>query len=105
MLHDPVDSERRRVRHHMGMHVVLAAGDIENRDDCERLVRAFYGRTLGDPVIGWIFVNVAQLRVSRCAGVRELAVLIRRVCLADAAPRWRRPTTTLSFECRTPALR
>jgi hemoglobin len=58
---DPVDSERRRVRHHMGMHVGLAARDIENRDDCERLVRAFYGRALADPVIGRIFVNVAQL--------------------------------------------
>ena len=63
MLHDPVGSERLRVRHHMGMHMGLAAGDIENRDDCERLVRAFYGRALADPVIGWIFVNVAQLNL------------------------------------------
>ncbi|MCW2952154.1 MAG: hypothetical protein JWQ48_1324 [Conexibacter sp.] len=35
--------------------------DIEDRADCERLVRAFYGRALGDPIIGWIFVDVAQL--------------------------------------------
>jgi hemoglobin len=35
--------------------------DIEDRADCERLVRAFYGRALTDPIIGWIFVDVAQL--------------------------------------------
>jgi hemoglobin len=35
--------------------------DIENRSDCERLVRAFYGRALTDPVIGFIFVDVAKL--------------------------------------------
>ena len=35
--------------------------DIEDRADCERLVRAFYGRALTDPMIGWIFVDVARL--------------------------------------------
>jgi hemoglobin len=35
--------------------------DIETRDDCEALVRAFYGRALGDPIIGWIFTDVARL--------------------------------------------
>jgi hemoglobin len=35
--------------------------DIEDRADCERLVRGFYGRALGDPMIGWIFVDVARL--------------------------------------------
>lgn len=35
--------------------------DIEDRADCERLVRAFYGRALHDPVIGFIFVDVARL--------------------------------------------
>ncbi len=35
--------------------------DIETREDCERLVRAFYARTLEDPIIGWIFVDVARL--------------------------------------------
>lgn len=35
--------------------------DISSRDDCERLVRAFYGRALTDPVIGFIFVDVAHL--------------------------------------------
>jgi hemoglobin len=36
-------------------------GDIETRADCERLVRAFYGRALEDPVIGFIFTDVAKL--------------------------------------------
>src|SRR3954452_5522833 len=40
---------------------VSASRDIETRGDCERLVRAFYGRALEDPVIGWIFVDVAKL--------------------------------------------
>jgi hemoglobin len=35
--------------------------DITDRDDCERLVRAFYERALVDPLIGWIFVDVARL--------------------------------------------
>jgi hemoglobin len=35
--------------------------DIQDRADCERLVRAFYGRALSDPVIGFIFVDVAHL--------------------------------------------
>jgi len=35
--------------------------DIESRADCERLVRAFYGRALHDPMIGWIFTDVAKL--------------------------------------------
>jgi hemoglobin len=35
--------------------------DIEDRADCERLVRAFYGRALTDPMIGYLFVDVAKL--------------------------------------------
>jgi hemoglobin len=35
--------------------------DIEDRADCERLVRAFYGRALTDPIIGFLFVDVAHL--------------------------------------------
>ncbi len=35
--------------------------DIESREDCERLVRAFYSRALVDPMVGWIFVDVAKL--------------------------------------------
>lgn len=35
--------------------------DIETRADVERLVRAFYGRALTDPIIGFLFVDVAKL--------------------------------------------
>jgi hemoglobin len=35
--------------------------DITTREDCERLVRAFYERALTDPVIGFIFTDVARL--------------------------------------------
>jgi hemoglobin len=35
--------------------------DIATRADCERLVRSFYGRALHDPMIGWIFTDVAKL--------------------------------------------
>jgi len=35
--------------------------DIETRDDCERLVRAFYARAMTDPMIGYLFVDVAKL--------------------------------------------
>jgi hemoglobin len=44
----------------IGMH---DRGDIEQRSDCERLVRAFYERALADAVIGWIFTDVAKLDV------------------------------------------
>src|SRR6201996_6913469 len=56
-----------------------ARHDIENRDDCERLVRAFYGRALTDPVIGFIFVDVAKLdleaHVPRIASFWETILL------------------------------
>jgi hemoglobin len=35
--------------------------DIETRGDVERLVRAFYGRAMDDPMIGYLFTDVAQL--------------------------------------------
>jgi hemoglobin len=35
--------------------------DIENRDDIERLVRAFYGKAMTDEIIGYIFTDVAKL--------------------------------------------
>ncbi|MEA2385662.1 MAG: hemoglobin [Solirubrobacteraceae bacterium] len=35
--------------------------DIETRADCERLVRAFYSKALVDPVIGYIFTDVAHV--------------------------------------------
>jgi hemoglobin len=38
-----------------------ASSDISTRDDCERLVRAFYGRALTDEIIGWLFTDVAKL--------------------------------------------
>ena len=37
------------------------ARDIETREDCERLVRAFYGRAMTDPHIGYLFTDVAHL--------------------------------------------
>jgi hemoglobin len=40
---------------------VSPRADIATREDCERLVRAFYTRALADPVIGFIFVDVAHL--------------------------------------------
>ena len=43
------------------MRVGAERHDIESRADCERLVRAFYGRALEDPIIGFIFVDVAKL--------------------------------------------
>jgi hemoglobin len=53
--------------------------DIETRLDCERLVRAFYGRALVDPVIGWIFVDIARLdleaHVPRIASFWETILL------------------------------
>jgi hemoglobin len=39
----------------------VPGSDIETRADCERLVRAFYGRMLTDPIMGWIFTDVAKL--------------------------------------------
>ena len=44
-----------------GMAPTPPLGDIETRADCERLVRAFYLRALDDPIIGWIFTDVAHL--------------------------------------------
>ena len=35
--------------------------DLDTRADVERLVRAFYGRALTDPIIGFIFTDVAKL--------------------------------------------
>ncbi len=40
---------------------MLDRDDIVGRADCERLVRAFYGRVLSDPVLGFIFTDVAHL--------------------------------------------
>ena len=35
--------------------------DIATREDCERLVRAFYARAFDDAIIGWLFTDVAKL--------------------------------------------
>jgi hemoglobin len=35
--------------------------DIETREDVERLVRAFYGRALEDPIIGFLFTDIARM--------------------------------------------
>jgi hemoglobin len=35
--------------------------DIETREDCERLVRDFYARAFADPIIGFLFTDVAHL--------------------------------------------
>jgi hemoglobin len=40
---------------------VTVVADICTREDCERLVRAFYGRALTDPIIGWLFTDIAKL--------------------------------------------
>ena len=39
----------------------MVVHDIESRADCERLVRTFYGRALEDPIIGFLFTDVAKL--------------------------------------------
>jgi hemoglobin len=43
------------------MGVMDERHDIRDRADCERLVRAFYGKALEDPIIGFIFTDVAKL--------------------------------------------
>jgi hemoglobin len=53
--------------------------DIDSRSDCERLVRAFYGRALVDPVIGWIFVDVAKLDLE--AHVPQIAAFWETILL------------------------
>ena len=37
------------------------AADIETREDVERLARAFYDRAFADPMIGYLFTDVARL--------------------------------------------
>jgi hemoglobin len=45
----------------MSESVSVELHDIETRDDVERLVRAFYSKALVDPIIGFIFTDVAKL--------------------------------------------
>jgi hemoglobin len=35
--------------------------DIATREDCERLVRRFYARALSDPIIGFLFTDIAKM--------------------------------------------
>jgi hemoglobin len=35
--------------------------DVATRADCEALVRAFYAKAMRDPIIGWLFTDVARL--------------------------------------------
>ncbi len=58
---------------------MAALHDIEDRDDVERLVRAFYGRALTDEVIGWIFTDVAHLDLE--AHVPEITAFWETVLL------------------------
>ena len=39
----------------------MTARDIETRDDVEELVRAFYAKAMNDPMIGYLFTDVAKL--------------------------------------------
>lgn len=43
------------------MVAVSPQHDIDDRADCEALVRAFYAKVLVDPVLGFIFTDVAHL--------------------------------------------
>lgn len=69
------------IRHSPGMSVSSDFRDIETRADCEQLVRAFYGRALVDPIIGWIFVDVAKLDVE--AHVPQIASFWETILLGS----------------------
>jgi hemoglobin len=51
----------RGIRHSEVVDTRREYRDIVTRADCEALVRAFYGRAMTDPIIGWIFTDVAKL--------------------------------------------
>lgn len=53
--------------------------DIETRDDVEALVRAFYSRAMTDPIIGFIFTDVAKLDLE--AHVPEITAFWETVLL------------------------
>ena len=40
---------------------MTVVGDICTREDCERLVRTFYTKALNDPIIGYLFTDIANL--------------------------------------------
>jgi hemoglobin len=74
--------------------------DISNREDCERLVRAFYERALTDPIIGWIFTDVAKLDVE--AHVPEIASFWETILLGAQSYRGGafRPHAELNMKVR-----
>jgi hemoglobin len=75
-------------------------GDIADRADCERLVRAFYERALVDPIIGWIFTDVAHLDVE--AHVPEIASFWETILLGAQSYRGGafRPHAELNMKVR-----
>jgi hemoglobin len=74
--------------------------DIANREDCERLVRAFYERAVVDPIIGWIFTDVAKLDVE--AHVPEIASFWETILLGAQSYRGGafRPHAELNMKVR-----
>jgi hemoglobin len=62
--------------------IVGGVHDIDTREDCDRLVWAFYERALADPTIGFIFTDVAHLdlesHVPRIASFWETVLLGER---------------------------
>jgi hemoglobin len=96
----PVDEDDRPVRHSSRMTTSTVLRDIESRADCEKLVRAFYGRTLVDPMIGWIFVDVAKLdleaHVPRIASFWETILLGARSYAGSAYT----PHAALNYKVR-----
>jgi hemoglobin len=74
--------------------------DIDTREDCERLVRAFYGRALADPMIGWLFVDVAKLDLE--AHIPEITSFWETILLGAQSYRGGafRPHATLNAQAR-----
>jgi hemoglobin len=74
--------------------------DIESRADCERLVRAFYSRALTDPIIGFLFPDVAKLDVE--AHVPQIASFWETILLGAQSYRGGafRPHVELHYKVR-----
>ena len=53
--------------------------DIATHADCERLVCAFYAKAMSDPIIGWLFTDVARLDLE--AHVPQIAAFWETVLL------------------------
>ena len=49
------------MRHRPGLFPVVMKRDIDSRDDIDALMVRFYGRAMSDPVIGYLFTDVAKL--------------------------------------------